>query len=589
MYQALYRKWRPKTFDEVVGQQHITETLKQQVASGRLSHAYLFMGTRGTGKTTCAKILAKAVNCEHPVNGNPCNKCPSCLGIDSGSIMDVLELDAASNNGVDQIRALREEAIYTPASVKKRVYILDEVHMLSKPAYNALLKILEEPPEHLMFILCTTERVAATIRSRCQLFSFKRVPVPEIAARLRFVAEQENLNLTEDASKFLARLANGSLRDALSLLDECAAPNITIDEQHILDSLGMCGSLEIAALMETVGQHDTAGALKKLESLYFAGKDLSTLVQELSGLTRDLLIRSTVPSGADDLLTGDYSEETIRSLEKYFTTEELIVMFRELQDTRVLLKSSVSPRSDLELALIRLCDPSLLASPAGLNARVARLEAAIRNGAAPSAEAVPQSRPSRPLRTVSAPVQETAGAEEASAPQASSETDSASETPQAETGRDGTDVPASEDSTEETRQVAAENDRPKRPGKPEPDADAQNPGRISPDVWKKFLESLHGKVPAAVYPYLTGGNPTQAVLSNGNLTVYVGDEMTANLFRSSDALRTGMETAASAKFGGRIHVSFVRGTPPSVSTKAGGNFQDVLDIARKSGFNIKND
>ena len=226
MYQALYRKWRPRTFDDVVGQSHITDTLKRQVATGRLSHAYLFTGTRGTGKTTCAKILARAVNCEHPVDGNPCNQCPSCLGIESGSILDVLELDAASNNGVDQVRALRDEAVYTPAAVRKRVYIVDEVHMLSTAAFNALLKILEEPPEHLMFILATTElhKVPATIKSRCQQFSFKRILPGDIAARLAYVAREEGIELRGEGASLLARLADGGLRDALSLLDQCAGP-----------------------------------------------------------------------------------------------------------------------------------------------------------------------------------------------------------------------------------------------------------------------------------------------------------------------------------------------------------------------------
>ena len=225
MYQALYRKWRPKAFADVIGQEHITETLRRQVAEGRTSHAYLFTGTRGTGKTTCAKILAKAVNCESPVDGDPCGKCPSCLGIDSGSFLDVLELDAASNNGVDQVRALRDEAVYSPANVKKRVYIVDEVHMLSTAAFNALLKILEEPPEHLMFILATTElhKVPATILSRCQRFSFRRIRPEDVARRLRFVAEQERIDLRPDGAEVLSRLADGALRDGLSLLDQCAA------------------------------------------------------------------------------------------------------------------------------------------------------------------------------------------------------------------------------------------------------------------------------------------------------------------------------------------------------------------------------
>ncbi|MEG2456093.1 MAG: DNA polymerase III subunit gamma/tau, partial [Oscillospiraceae bacterium] len=240
MYQALYRKYRPRTFDDVVGQKHITETLKRQLTDDRLSHAYLFTGTRGTGKTTCAKLLARAVNCEHPIDGNPCNQCPSCLGIENGSIMDVLELDAASNNGVDQVRSLRDDAVYTPASVKKRVYIVDEVHMLSTPAFNALLKILEEPPSHLMFILATTElhKVPATIKSRCQQFSFKRILPDEIADRLSYIAGEEHIDLTSDGATLLARLADGGLRDALSLLDQCAVGGATVGEAEILSSLG---------------------------------------------------------------------------------------------------------------------------------------------------------------------------------------------------------------------------------------------------------------------------------------------------------------------------------------------------------------
>ena len=224
IYQALYRKYRPRTFDEVCGQEHITETLKAQVASGRLSHAYLFVGTRGTGKTTCAKILAKAVNCLHPVDGNPCGECAACRGIDEGSVLDVVEIDAASNNGVENVRALREEAVFSPASVKKRVYIIDEVHMLSTAAFNALLKILEEPPEHLMFILATTElrKVPGTILSRCQRYSFRRLDADVIAKRLNYIAAREGFDLTPEGAALLARLADGGMRDAISLLDQCS-------------------------------------------------------------------------------------------------------------------------------------------------------------------------------------------------------------------------------------------------------------------------------------------------------------------------------------------------------------------------------
>ena len=269
MYQALYRKWRPKTFSDVIGQSHITETLQKQVAEGRTSHAYLFTGTRGTGKTTCAKILAKAVNCEHPVNGDPCNRCASCLGIENGSFLDVLELDAASNNGVDQVRALRDEAIYSPANVKKRVYIVDEVHMLSTAAFNALLKILEEPPEHLMFILATTElhKVPATILSRCQRFSFKRITPQDVAKRLAYVAGQEGIDLTADGAELLSRLADGALRDGLSLLDQCAAAGGTIDAAAVLEVLGLAGNLQTAKLMEHIKGRDAQSALLLLDEL----------------------------------------------------------------------------------------------------------------------------------------------------------------------------------------------------------------------------------------------------------------------------------------------------------------------------------
>ena len=224
-YQALYRKYRPQTFDDVSGQMAVTQTLKTQLQTGHLSHAYLFTGSRGTGKTSCAKILAKAVNCENPQGGNPCNCCAACRAIDSGSCMDVLEIDAASNNGVDNVRDLRDDAIYTPSQVKMRVYIIDEVHMLSISAFNALLKIIEEPPEHLLFILATTElhKVPATILSRCQRFSFRRISQEDIAARLQYVAYQEGIDLDDSASRVLARMADGGMRDAMSLLDQCAS------------------------------------------------------------------------------------------------------------------------------------------------------------------------------------------------------------------------------------------------------------------------------------------------------------------------------------------------------------------------------
>lgn len=299
MYQALYRKYRPKTFDDVVGQEHITETLKKQVETGRLSHAYLFIGTRGTGKTTCAKILAKAVNCEHPVNGNPCNQCAACRGIDDGSILDVVEIDAASNNRVEDVRALRDEAVFSPANVNKRVYIIDEVHMLSNSAFNALLKILEEPPAHLMFILATTElhKVPATILSRCQRHSFKRIPVDTIAARLNYVAQQERLDLQPDAAALLARMADGGMRDALTLLDQCSGSDV-ITTEAVISAMGLAGNLRTARLLQSIAGGDTAKTLEQFRSLWQDGKDPAALLDELSMLQRDLLMQAVARAAA---------------------------------------------------------------------------------------------------------------------------------------------------------------------------------------------------------------------------------------------------------------------------------------------------
>lgn len=376
MYQALYRKWRPKTFEDVIGQGHITETLKKQVADGRLSHAYLFTGTRGTGKTTCAKILSKAVNCEHPVDGNPCNCCPSCVGIESGGFLDVLELDAASNNGVEQIRALRDEAVYAPANVKKRVYIVDEVHMLSTSAFNALLKILEEPPEHLMFILATTElhKVPATILSRCQRFSFKRIVPEDVQKRLMYVAAQEGISLTEDGAELLSRLADGALRDGLSLLDQCGASGGVIDAHAVLDTLGLAGNLQTAQLMRYIMAEDAQSALLLLGDLYAGGKDMAAVLSALSTLGRDLLIRMTAPKGGASLLSGGYDGATLEELGSKATAPRLIAILNTLQDTSANLLRSTNLRTDAELCILKLCDPSLSGDLVTIVSRVKRLE-----------------------------------------------------------------------------------------------------------------------------------------------------------------------------------------------------------------------
>ena len=409
-YQALYRKYRPQTFDDVWGQENITETLKQQVITGRTSHAYLFVGTRGTGKTTCAKLLARAVNCEHPVDGSPCNECEACRGIEAGTIMDVVEIDAASNNGVDNIRALRDEAVFAPATVRKRVYIVDEVHMLSASAFNALLKILEEPPEHLMFILATTElrKVPATILSRCQRFNFRRIDASVIAKRLIYVASREGISLTEEAAWMLARLADGGMRDALSLLDQCSGRGV-IDAQAVLEATGAAGGRKTSGLLEAASKHDSAAALKLFSELWRDGKDPAGVLGDLNALMRDALILSIAPKGGEALISGAYDMDSLRQFGRIFTREELLHNMTVVQNGISQLRDSPSARTTAELCLVRLCTPEL--DRDALEARMSRLERAAAAGsfrAAPAVEAEPDA--------VSIPEPEPEPKPEASAP-----------------------------------------------------------------------------------------------------------------------------------------------------------------------------
>ncbi|MBR7123220.1 MAG: DNA polymerase III subunit gamma/tau [Oscillospiraceae bacterium] len=383
MYQALYRKYRPQTFDDVVGQLAVTQTLKSQMVSGKLSHAYLFTGSRGTGKTSCAKILAKAVNCENIQDGNPCNCCKSCRAIDAGSCMDVLEIDAASNNGVDNVRDLRDDAIYTPSQVKKRVYIIDEVHMLSVSAFNALLKIIEEPPEHLLFILATTElhKVPATILSRCQRFSFRRISQEDIAARLQYVSYQENIDLDESAARVLARLADGGMRDGLSLLDQCASATAgELNTDRVYACLGIAGIRECGKLMTSISQKDTNGALELLNRLYAEGKDMGALLDELACLTRDLMILKTAPETGITMLSGVTSDAEARALSQAFSMGELTRMLTVIQNTAFGFLRSTNHRMDAEICLINLCHPELDTDISGLLARITRLEEDISTG-----------------------------------------------------------------------------------------------------------------------------------------------------------------------------------------------------------------
>lgn len=383
MYQALYRKYRPQTFSDVVGQKSVTDTLRAQLETGRLSHAYLFTGTRGTGKTSCAKILAKAVNCENPNHGDPCGVCPSCRAIDEGSCMDVLEIDAASNNGVDSVRVLRDDAIYTPGTVKMRVYIIDEVHMLSTAAFNALLKIIEEPPAHLLFILATTElqKVPATILSRCQRFAFKRLRAEEIASRLNFIAYQEHIEIEPDAVNLLARLADGGMRDGVSLLDQCAsAAGGAVTLESVYASLGLAGERRTAELMQAIAQQDTAKALTVFSSLYAAGKDVGALLGEMCALCRDLLVLHTAPKSGLAMLSGIATEQQALALQDMFSPGELMRVLTETQKTRASFGKNTDVRVAAELLLMQLCEPALRLDAQALNARISRVEEQLASG-----------------------------------------------------------------------------------------------------------------------------------------------------------------------------------------------------------------
>ena len=400
VYQALYRKYRPQTFSDVVGQKGVTDTLRAQLETGKLSHAYLFTGTRGTGKTSCAKILAKAVNCLDPQDGNPCNCCAACRAIDDGSCMDVLEIDAASNNGVDSVRILRDDAIYTPSEVKKRVYIIDEVHMLSIAAFNALLKIIEEPPEHLLFILATTElnKVPATILSRCQRFSFRRLRPEDIADRLNFIAYQEGIQIEPAALRLLSRLADGALRDGVSLLDQCAsACTGELTEELVCRTLGLAGAKRTAELLMAAAKQDTAAALSIFETLYAEGKDLGALFDELSALCRDLLVLKAAPKSGISMLSGIADEAQAVELEKCLTPAELLRDLSLVQAAKGAVGKNADARVAAELCLMQLCEPALKLDLSSLGARVSKLESRLASGdfaparAAAKAEPQPQS------------------------------------------------------------------------------------------------------------------------------------------------------------------------------------------------------
>ena len=436
MYQALYRKYRPKNFDEVVGQEHITATLKQEIASGRIGHAYLFTGSRGTGKTSCSKIIAKAVNCPNQHDGNPCGVCDICKGIDDGSVLDVTEIDAASNNGVDNIRQLREEANFTPAQVNYRVYIIDETHMLSVGAFNALLKIMEEPPEHVIFILATTEvhKIPATILSRCQRFDFRRISPAVIAARVRWVCEQEGIQIEPQAADLIASLAEGGMRDALSLLDVCRsnarsgeqdssasrAEKITLE--HVRQSAGLAVSDSLFAVADAVLRRDVPAVLQEIDRMFENSIDFEKMCVQLIAHYRGLMMAKALKNPQEFVSGLPQDAQRLSAQAAGYPMGQILYSLTVLQDALSRMGRTAQTRVELEMAAIKLCSPELDRSLEAILARLDRLEAQVRSGAVvpPAGE---EKAPASELQAALTRVQKTPPQKPATPPQDASQQD----------------------------------------------------------------------------------------------------------------------------------------------------------------------
>ena len=404
------------TFDDVVSQPHITAALSRQVADGKTAHAYLFTGSRGTGKTTCARILAKAVNCLHPVDGKPCLECEICKAADEGTLIDIIEIDAASNNGINDIRDLRESALYTPELCRYKVYIIDEVHMISPSAFNALLKIMEEPPEHVKFILATTEahKIPATIISRCQRFDFRRIREEDIVARLMFIAENEKIDLTPDAAALIARLSDGAMRDALSILEQCMAFSEHIDMDAVSNAAGIAGRDYLFNILEYSVNGDTASAITTVDDLYSKSKDMARLCDELLMQIRNLMLIKTIPNKPELLSCLGNETERLTALADKLSLGEILAKLEILQDCAEALPRAVSKRTEFEMAVVKLCSVQKVsgydapADTSALERRIASLERELaelrRNGVKPAPEAkAPVYEPEAPTETASLP------------------------------------------------------------------------------------------------------------------------------------------------------------------------------------------
>ena len=501
MYQVLYRKYRPQVFSDVVGQDHITRTLQQELQSGKLSHAYLFTGSRGTGKTTCAKILAKAVNCLHPVDGNPCNECEVCRGIDSGAILDVVEIDAASNNGVDNIRDIRDEANFAPVNCRYRVYIIDEVHMLSIGAFNALLKTLEEPPAHVKFILATTEvhKLPVTILSRCQRFDFHRVSPEAMLARMQTVAAQEGFTLDADAGMLIARLADGGMRDALSTLDQCIGRSRHVTAQLVTDVAGITGKDHLFRLADAIAAHDAAAAIEQLSDLHAKSVDMERLCADLVQHFRNLMIVKTVRRAESVLICTADELTQYRAQSTSFTLETLLYAIDLLQETAVTMKKGVNRRIEMELALLRLANPSLSSDNKAVLSRVSAVERAVRSGVTP--QPAPQPAPIAP------PVLEPEEPEAVAPPEEAPAFDEEDEPLPEETAQSELFPPEELPAEEQAPEEADEAPLPEPPPEPTPEPTPPRAPDVTDDetfgAWPQVLSEL-SQINMPMWGVLTG-------------------------------------------------------------------------------------
>ena len=489
VYKALYRKWRPTTFDEVCGQERVTDVLRYETENGRISHAYLFCGSRGTGKTSCAKILAKAVNCENPKNGNPCNECESCRSIESQISTDVVEMDAASNTGVDNVRNIKEEIVFTPASLKYRVYIIDEVHMMSTSAFNALLKTLEEPPGHVIFILATTElhKLPATIISRCQRFDFRRLSMSAIVGRLHVIADAEGIQLTDDGAKAIARSVQGGMRDAISMLELCAGHGGIVDEEKVVSIVGSGGRDTIESLVDAILDRNYDGIFGCISDVFMSSRDLTVFWQEIIDYYRDMLVVKTTADPADylDLTEGELAR--LRARADRFSKTQLLYQSRVLSDTYVDMSRAVSlRRSRAEVGLVKMCDPELSDNSESLLSRIAKLEEAILSGVAASPRTTTESQPKNTAESVP------------TAPPVSS--------------------PASEASA---------------PARSELKPEATKPSRREISCWKEAVEKV-GKVKAGIFGFLD--NSRCYLLGDGSIAIEVGSDFARRMIERGNTL-----------------------------------------------------